>query len=455
MTGKTPLDACLLACCAVACVLALAGCNTNSPGSQATGKDPATPVRVETMLPKRQDLKRTSEATPAELMPYEQTDLYAKIPGFVRKVNVDIGDEVAAPKYDNKGNLMEGMVLAELWVPEMEEELKQKQALVAQAQADVKQAEATFAAAKANVKTAEALVKEAEAGRDRADALAARWKSEFQRLERASRTSIDQQQLEETRYQLKAAEAARLEVDAKVQSMQAARDESAAKRDKADADILAAQARQGVAEAARDLEKAMMQYTRVIAPYRGVVTKRNVHTGAFITAKNGEPPLLTVVRTDKLRVLVDVSEKDLRFLHKNDIVQVQLDALPGESFQWKITRFAPVLGSGKKVRAEVDLDNPTGKFFPGMYGKAAVVLEDKPNALTVPVATLASDAKGSFVWLVVEGKAKKQYVTLGINTGKEAEVTKGLTDKDKIVIATKQALRDGMAVETQRAAPSN
>src|SRR5262249_42715107 len=162
----------------------------------------------------------------------------------------------------------------------------------------------------------------------------------------------------------------------------------------AKADVSVAEAQLQVAEADRDEAAAMLEYAQIVAPYDGVVTRRNLHTGAFINTRSNEMPLLTVMRTDKLRVGADVPDKDVRYLDKDDMIQAELDALPGKKFTWKITRLAPVLGSAKRVRAEADIPNPDGRLYPGMYGHASVILEDRPNALTVPATALVSDPKG-------------------------------------------------------------
>src|SRR5207302_914096 len=112
-----------------------------------------------------------------------------KIPGFVQKVHVDIGDRV------HKGD-----VLAELWVPEMEEELKQKQALVAQSQAEVVQAQEAYKAALAGVETAKAIVQEVQASRAKAQANYERWQTEYKRVQDlVQRKIIDEQTRDETR----------------------------------------------------------------------------------------------------------------------------------------------------------------------------------------------------------------------------------------------------------------
>ena len=112
------------ACLTAASVLMLAGCNRSAGQSRATTQDsPAAAVRVETIAVSREHLQRVSEAMPAELMPYEKTDLYAKVSGFFKEIRVDYGDRVE-----------KGGVLAVLHVPEMEKELDQKKAMLTRAE---------------------------------------------------------------------------------------------------------------------------------------------------------------------------------------------------------------------------------------------------------------------------------------------------------------------------------
>src|SRR5262245_32136265 len=149
------------------------GCNRPAaapPGDKAApAANPGTPT-VKTVKPERKTIHRTIEQ-PGEIQAFEQTPVYAKIPGYVAKVNKDIGDRVR-----------QGEILAELWVPEVEEELKRKQALVQQADAEIRQAQKTFTAAGANVESARARVKEAEAHRLHAVADLERAKSQYDRL---------------------------------------------------------------------------------------------------------------------------------------------------------------------------------------------------------------------------------------------------------------------------------
>jgi RND family efflux transporter MFP subunit len=430
------------ACLAAVSLLTLTGCDRTGAKAQESAENrSAAAVPVETVSVIREHLQRISDTTPAELLPYEVTDLYARLSGFVKEIRVDYGDRVK-----------KGAVLAVLSVPEMEKGLEQKKALVTRAGAAIQQAQEAYKAAAASARSAEASVAEAEAGRTRARAQYERWKVQLANVQDlVTRKVIDAQTRDETLNQFKAAEAAVDEVEAKVKSARASLDESKAKQDKARADVSVAQAQLQVAEADRDEMAAMLQYGQIVAPYDGVVTRRNLHTGAFINTGRNDLPLLTVMRTDQLRVVVDVPEKDVRYLDKDDTIQADLDALPGKKFTWKISRLAPVLGSAKRVRVEADIPNPDGTLYPGMYGHASVILEDRPNALTAPATALVSDPNGAAVWLVVEGKAHRQSVTTGLNDGKKVEILSGLSGTEEVINSGKNALREGQPVLAQKA----
>jgi RND family efflux transporter MFP subunit len=429
------------------------GCAAKPP---TTSSDTAVQVPKVTLInPERRTIHRAVEQ-PGTIEAFEQTPLHAKIAGYVEIVRVDIGDRVD-----------KGQVLAELSVPEMVEELNRKEALLAQAKAEAKQAEAALAAAKANVKTTAALVKEAEAGRDRADALVARWKSEYERLQKVKQT-IDQQQLEETRYQLKAAEATRAEVEAKVESAKAARDESTAKRDKAEADVSAANARQGVAEAARDREKALLDYAKVRAPYAGVVTRRNVDTGHFLqpNAANKGEALFMVMRSDKVRIFVDVPETAAPLVGKDTPARIRVQALTGQDFKGTVTRTSWALDpKARTLRAEIDLDNPDGKLRPGMYAYATLTVE-RDKTMSLPASAVVIQPSGTFCFRVVDGKARRMPIEIGLSGGGWIEVLRKqskpskdgepvweeFTGKEEIV-ADATALADGQTVTVTPAKP--
>ncbi len=425
--------------------LLLLGCDPpepSPPGAQtAKSSDGASIIK-----PERRTIRRTIEQ-PGTIQAFEETPLYAKVAGFVKEMRVDIGDQVKS-----------GDLLAELLVPELDEELKQKVALVEQNQAEIKQAEAALAAADAYCQTTAAKVKEAEAGRASAEALVARWKGELQRLEKVSKTTLDPQTLEETRYQMRSAEAGRDEVEAKVLSARAAHDEALAKKAKAAADVSAAKARLGVAQAAERRVAALVSYTKIRAPYPGVITRRNVDTGAFLQPSPGSKgeALLVIMRQDKVRIYVDVPEMAVPFISKDTPAHVRVPALGGEIFAGAVTRTSWALDAkARTLRAEIDLPNPEGKLRPGMYSYATLVAE-RSGALTLPATALITQGDQTFCYRVADGKAVRTHVQTGLSGNGQVEVLRwqkpgkegawlDFTGREEIV-ATASSVTDGQSI---------
>jgi len=399
----------------------------------------AAPATVAVVKPERRTIRRSIEQ-PGTVEPFEQAPLFVKVPGYVEKFNVDIGDRVK-----------KGDVLAVLSVPELNEELKQKQALVAQAKAEVKLAEAALAAARAGVQTAEALVEEMKAGRARADALVSRWKSENERLQKSARGAVDQQQLDETRYQLRAAEAGRAEVEAKVKSAEAARDEMIARRDRAEADVQAAKAKQGVAEADERRVQALLGYTRIPAPFDGVVTARNVDVGHFLQPPAGKAePLFVISRQDVMRLFVDVPEADAPFIGPETTARIRFEALKGRVRVGKVTRTSRALAPRvRTLHTEIDLPNEDGKLLPGMYFYATLTTEHA-DVWALPDSAVVTQGDGTFVYRVEGGKAVRTPVQVGLSGGGFVEVLR-LGGKDvaggEQVVKSAAGVTDGQAVK--------
>lgn len=430
------------------------GCGRPAADANPPATNPTAPAiaTVTVVKPERKTLRRFIEQ-PGRIEPYEQTPLFVKIAGYVEKVNVDIGDHV-----------QKGQVLAELSVPEMHEELKQKDALIAQAEAEVKQSEAAVEAAKANLKTAEAMVEEAKAGRKRALANHNRWQSEYKRVQDlVARKVLDQQVHDETLNQFEAAQAAREEVEAKVLSAEAARDESKAKRDKAEADVGAAKARRQVAQADRDRMAALVDYAKVRAPYNGIVVRRHIDTGHFLqpaTSGKGEP-LFVVINLEPLRIYVDVPEADAVGVADGAAARVRVQALGGQEFDGVVKRSSWSLDPHTRtLRTEIQLTPHEGKLRPGMYAYARITIET-PNVLTLPASALVTQNEQTFCFLVENGKAARTPVKIGMKDGQSVEVLKkqvkpseagkeaawvDFTRAEEVVERDAKALTDGQAV---------
>jgi multidrug efflux pump subunit AcrA (membrane-fusion protein) len=404
-------------------VTALAGCAR--PAATAPPSAAAAPAPVVTLVkPERKSLAHVI-ARDAHVEAFEETPLFARITGHVQKVYVDLGDRVRGPRFDAQGKQVEaGQVLAELYVPEMEEELRQKQALVAQARAEEEQAGAALEAAEANVATAQALVLEAEAGRERVGANYQRWESEYERMEKLTRSKvIDQQARDEALNQLKAAGAARKEVEAKVGSARAGARESEAKRNRARADVTAAKARIRVTEAEAGRTKALLEYSKVRAPYDGVITARNVHTGHYL-AGAGTTPLFVIARMDTVRILVEVPEADAAYVAKGVPARVRLQMLKGQEFRGEVARSSWSLDAkARTLRTEIDLPNPEGRLRPGMY--AYVTFEAAlPGEFTLPASAVVLQGDAAHCFQVEGGKAVRTPVRVGARNAQFVQVLK-------------------------------
>jgi RND family efflux transporter MFP subunit len=436
----------------------LSGCTREPTAAPANAPAlaPATaaPVSVKVVTPKRQTLSWSVEQ-PGSVMAFETTPVVAKLSGYVSNVHVDLGDRVSGPTATEPGAL-----LAEVSIPELVQEANQKAALVEQAAAEVVQAVRGAESAAEQIRVAEAMVAEAKAVSARVTADIERWSSELKRIEGlVGGRVVDSQTLDETRKQYKTAAAAKDEMDAKVASAAAAVREAKAKKGRADADVLAAEAHQRVAAADAERTKALLGYTKIRAPFAGVITARHVHTGHFLQPTGAKAePLFVIARTDTLRVAVEVPEAATGQTKAGTPVVVRFPALGGREVAATVARTAGVLSpDSRTLRVEIDLPNADGSLKPGLFATVKVAATS-PDALTVPAAAVLFADETAYCFVVKDGKAAKQRVRTGRTDGGNVEVLgkrpAGVTTGDwaafdgaeKVVIGNLGALADGQLV---------
>jgi multidrug resistance efflux pump len=359
-------------------------------------------------------VKRVVEQ-PGTVLAFEETALHANLTGYVEALEED-PDKKDRPPYDRYidigSRVKKDQVLARLAVPELEEEFKQKIALVKQAGAEVIQAEKARAASEAAVVAAAAMVTEAEAGIERTQALHDRWQSEVARIEKLVAGGVDvRQTLDETRNQLKAAGAAHKEAVARVASANAAVKQAEANRDKAIADVDAAKARMEVARAEASRVNALLGYTNIKAPFDGVVTRRAVTRGDFV--KGGDKiPLFSVARTDPVRVVVHVPEADAGLVAVGQEVRLALQGGAEAGEVGRVTRTSWSLEPGSRtLRTEIDVPNSKGVVRPGAYAYARLTA-DLPAAWAVPATAVGKVNDEPVIFLVEGGKAVRVQAQL-------------------------------------------
>jgi RND family efflux transporter MFP subunit len=454
-----PADIAFLAIASIS-IVNFVGCNrptaATSPKSVTGNGNPtsrSSVVRVAVIKPERKTLSRIT-TQPGYIEAFERTPLYAKLDGYVRKTRTVIaenGKPVEKEIADIGDKVKENDVLAELWMPEMDEELRQKDALVMQATAELDQsAQAVLVSQKAE-ESARARIREAEAGIVRAEGEYERWKAEYHRIkELAARGSVTRKLADETLNQFRAADAARREANAKVDAAKAALGESQANIAKAKADQAAAAARLKVAEANVLRMKALLAYAKIRAPFAGVVTERNVNTGHFVRPPQGNSakPLFVVVRSDTVRIFVDVPELEAVLVDLGDPAFIKVQALGGDGIDRKVTRTAWVLdAAARTLRTEIDVPNKDGRLRPGMYATVRIVLEERKNVLTLPVSSIVTEGGQPYCCCVEAGKVVRKSLTLGLRSGDEVEIRAGLTGDETVVRTNPASLQADQAVE--------
>ena len=393
--------------------------------------DKAAPINLVPIVKVEQPVLRDihlSIAQPGAIEPFEQTSIYSKIPGFVQKWYVDIGARV------KKGEL-----LVELLVPELADEHAQKIAQVEQAKAMVHQSEKLVSVAESNVQAAKDAVVEAQANISRYQGDVDRWQGELTRLKGLVKDGIvNPEVMAETENQLKSSKAAIEAGRAAVKSKDSQRVATEAQVEKSKADLNASQAQVRVAEAEERRLAAMFEYTKITAPYDGVITSRNVSTGDFVRAGAGSSaeganaegsggasmPMLTVTRTDPMVFAIGVPEVDAPYVSVGTKASLRLQSLAGREFDVAVTRVAPTLHKqSRTLLAEVDLPNPNGELLPGMYAYGSIELK-RMQVRAIPSTAIVQIGNRMCCYLVNNGKARRTQIQTGVSDGTWVEVCK-------------------------------
>jgi len=205
-----------------------------------------------------------------------------------------------------------------------------------------------------------------------------------------------------------------------------------------------------LAAATVDKIRTVLGYTRIVAPFAGVVARRNVNRGDFVQAATAgrTNPLFTVQRIDVIRVFCDVPESDVASLKAGIRASVKPYGLNGKIFEGKVTRFSRRLDpTTRNMRTEIDLNNPGELLYPGMYAQVSLEIERHPGALTLPAPSVAADASGKFVNVVVQGRIVHQAIQTGMAEGGMVEVLSGLPPTADVVMVAQGAPPPGTVVK--------
>jgi RND family efflux transporter MFP subunit len=218
--------------------------------------------------------------------------------------------------------------------------------------------------------------------------------------------------------------------------------------DDAESRYLAAVAQVDLAKAQQSQNEARLQELRfnlqnttVVSPVDGFVGKRNVDPGAMV---NTNTAIASVVEISRLKLVVNVVEKDLRMVNAGDVGVVEVDAYPGEKFNGRIARVAPVLDPATRTAPiEIEIPNGDNRLKPGMYARITLTVEERKNALVAPKSAVIDFENKRGVWMPNEDRrATFTAVTLGIEGTDQIEIVSGLQEGDRFVTTGAGAVRN-------------
>ena len=193
----------------------------------------------------------------------------------------------------------------------------------------------------------------------------------------------------------------------------------------------------------------MLGYTRIEAPYDGIITRRDVDTGHLTRPGSDAPPLFVAARTDVVTVVVDLPETYATEVNKGDRATVKLQAMKGRTVEGTVTRTAWALDpKTRTIRTEIDIPNPGGKLRPGLYAYATVIVEEHKDVLTIPTSAVIPEKDKAFCVVVVDGKAAAEGRSRpGSATARGPRSSPAWSADEAVVKANAASLADGQAVK--------
>jgi RND family efflux transporter MFP subunit len=220
--------------------------------------------------------------------------------------------------------------------------------------------------------------------------------------------------------------------------------------DQNDAALKARQADLNAAAANVRRLKDMQSFQSVTAPFSGILTARNVDTGALISNGTSQA-LFRLAQIDVLRVYVNVPESYTHDIRPGIAADLSVAEVPGRVFQGQVVRSAGAIDpASKTLLTEVDVPNPKGELLPGAYAQVLFHLKTGTPPLTIPSNTLIFRTSATQVALAESGKARLKTITLGRDLGNSLEVISGLEPGDSVILNPPDSLADGAAISIQQ-----
>src|SRR5690349_16054618 len=400
---------------AVAAFIAACGGSKANVRKEESANTAPPAVEVTTAAAIKRDLPRFFEAT-GSLAGDQQTDVAPQTSGKVVAVGVDIGSPVKR-----------GQMLVRLDDAELKLRVEQASAQVQQAKAAVRQAEekiglrsgqafdpnrvAEVAAARVTLELAEKNLTRAEKLIESGDV-----SRSFYDQQRAQRDQLKEQYdvaLAQARQNYAAVEVARTNV--------------------------------ANAEAALGLAKQNLSYAVIPSPMDGFVSERTADLGEYVSPQQ---KVATIVRTNPLRVRIDVPEQAIPEVRVGQSVSATTSAWPDRNFSGRVARIAPnVSAQSRTLTVEAEIDNSSNVLKPGQFATVRILQEHPEPAVLVPARAVVSEAGVSRVFVIKNGHAEQRLVQTGQTEGDLIEIRQGIAADEQVATSNQQLLSDGIAVK--------
>jgi len=384
----------------------LAGCGRTK---QVSADDPANAPAVSVAPVVREAISDRLEIA-SEFQPFQEISVYAKVSGYVQKLNIDWGTHVR-----------QGEVMAVLEIPELEQQVQLDEASLRRSGHDLERAREELNRAKSAYTVAHVTYTR----------LADVQKS---RPELVAQQDIDIAQGKDQ------------EADAALSG--------------AKAGLSSAEQGVEVARATLDKDKTMFAYARITAPFDGVVTEMDAFTGALLPAgtssNKGDLALCKLSQNNILRLVIPVPERAVPDVTIGETVSLQVSSLK-KTVPGKIARISGQIDEGTRtMHTEIQVPNPNYELVPGMYASVVIPLRTAENALTVPIQAFEPSGEGRGTVLVVDpsNKVERREVQMGLQTANRVQLLSGVKEGERVIIGAQGQYRSGELVRPQAVAPT-
>ncbi|CAN2535388.1 Multidrug+resistance+protein+MdtE [Methylocapsa aurea] len=338
---------------------------------------------------------------PGQTLAWEQARLFARATGYIAERRVDIGSKVK-----------QGDLLVRISAPDLDQQYAQAQAQLALYKAQLLQSKAQVEQTKANLNLA---------------------KLTFGRSSQLVKNNFESKQNNDIN-------AANVETqNANLQSAQAG--------------VEVAQANIAAAQANVDRLKQLVGFKDVTAPFKGVVTARNIEVGDLVSADaNSGTPLFSMARDDILRVQVSVPQSEAAGLVDGLESKVQAPEMPGKTFKGRVARNANSLASASRtLLTEVDVPNPTGELRPGMFVRVALEIPRPRPLVNIPAPSILFGADGPRVVVIdKDDVVRVAKIAIARDFGTNVDVEQGLSGDETIALDPPVDIRDGRKVSIRK-----